>query len=212
MERTITVKGVGKVSASPDNIEISITVSSVNKNYKTAVDTANKKLSALRDALEKTGFERERLKTVRFDVHAVHKYKNSENVFVGYSVDHSLSLELDMDKELLASTIDALSGCDADTNFNIRFTVKDKDALKSKLLRAAAENARENALILCEASGVTLGELIKINYSWSELNICSPTAYSMGERLRGVCNEAAADITPEDINLSDSAEFVWEIS
>jgi len=211
MERTITVKGVGKVSASPDIIEISITVCAADMDYKTAVDISNKRLSALRNALEKTGFDKERLKTVRYDVHAVHQYKNNENVFMGYGVNHSLKLELDMDKELLAKTIDALSGCDADTNFNIRFTVKDKDALTARLLKSAAENAKENALILCEASGVALGTLLKINYSWSELNICSPTAYSMGERLRGVCNDAA-DITPEDIDLSDSAEFVWEIS
>lgn len=212
MERTITVKGVGKVSASPDTIEISITISAIDKDYKTAVDSANRKLQALRSALKEVGFDTKQFKTEWFDVHAEYQYQNNEKVFTGYSVNHALKLEFGMDKELLARTIDALSISDSDTDFNINFTVKDKETLTAQLIRSAAENARKNALILCEASGVTLGALQKINYIGSKLNICSPTAYSNGGRLRGISNEASADINPENISLNDSAEFVWEIS
>ncbi len=211
MERTITVRGAGKVSVSPDTIEINITISAVDKDYKTAVDSANRKLRALKSALKEAGFDTKQFKTDWFDVHAEHQYQNNENVFAGYSVNHALRLEFGMDKELLARTIDAISISEADTDFNIRFTVKDKETLAAQLLRSAAENARKNAIILCEASGATLGALQKINYSCSKLNIQSPTAYSNAGRLRGISNVASADIIPEDISLNDSAEFVWEI-
>ncbi len=211
MERTITVKGVGTVSASPDNIEIYITLNARKKDYKTAVENANQKFFALESELKNVGYEKGSLKTLSFNVHAAYEYQKNERVFAGYDVSYCLRLDLNMDKGLLARTMDALSGCDADAALDIKFTAKNKEALKAALLRSAAENAKKNAAILCEASGVTLGQLVKINYSHSEPNFCSPTAYSTDNALR-CAKGAAPEITADDIKLTDSAEFVWEIS
>ncbi len=58
------------------------------------------------------------------------------------------------------------------------------------------------------AAGVTLGDLIQIDYSWSEIHI--------QPRLK-VCEMAiessspAYDITPEDVDVSDSVTVIWAI-
>ena len=74
-------------------------------------------------------------------------------------------------------------------------------------------NARQKAEILTRAAGVTLGTLLSIDYNWGELHLYSPTSCSVGsDDLLMTCS-APADmaIEPDDIDVSDSAVFVWEI-
>ena len=60
---------------------------------------------------------------------------------------------------------------------------------------------------------MTLGTLLSIDYNWGELHLYSPTSCSVGSAdLAETCG-APADmaIEPDDIDVSDSAVFVWEI-
>ena len=82
------------------------------------------------------------------------------------------------------------------------------------LLASAAANAREKAQVLCRASGVELGKLIRIDYSWDELNLVSPTRYELADcamPLMAAGKRCAPEIQPDDIDLHDTAAFVWEL-
>ena len=68
MERTITVKGTGSLSISPDMTVVSLTVKSTDKEYDKAMQQAGEKLSALQGALAGIGFEKSSLKTSNFNV------------------------------------------------------------------------------------------------------------------------------------------------
>ncbi|MCD8395996.1 MAG: hypothetical protein LUD12_02195 [Lachnospiraceae bacterium] len=66
--------------------------------------------------------------------------------------------------------------------------------------------------ILCEASGIELGQLLNIDYNWGELNIFSRTQYMDEEDCINYAAEPnAIDIEPDDIDVSDTATFTWEI-
>ena len=56
-----------------------------------------------------------------------------------------------------------------------------------------------------------LGELLKIDYSWQELDIYSNTRYAMEEKCMAMDSAIGMDINPDDIDVSDSATFVWAI-
>lgn len=75
------------------------------------------------------------------------------------------------------------------------------------------EEYPEKAEILTKASGVTLGELVSIDYNWGELHLYSPTRYEMEDDCLMKISAAptAMDIEPDDIDVSDSVTFVWEI-
>ena len=77
-------------------------------------------------------------------------------------------------------------------------------------LRSATANAKKKAEILCEASGVTMGDLIAIDYNWGELDIYSHTRYDCCEDAMPLMAKSI-DIDPDDIDVSDTATFVWEI-
>lgn len=216
MDRTITVKGIGKVSIKPDLIILSMTINTLDKDYGKSMAVAANQLEALRAAITSVGFSKDDLKTTNFTVDTKYdnrqdQHGNYQRVFQGFQCSHQLKLEFGFNTIQLGDTLAAISHCSAKPEFSIRFSVKDKQAVSDALLRDAAENARKKAVILCEASSVKLGDLISIDYNWGELNVFSPTRYEMEDRCLSAAPCGAIDIEPDDINTSDTVTFVWRI-
>ena len=68
MSRTITVKGIGKASAKPDYIILSLTLNAQEQEYEDTMAKAALDLEALRDAVATEEFQREDLKTSSFGI------------------------------------------------------------------------------------------------------------------------------------------------
>ncbi len=85
--------------------------------------------------------------------------------------------------------------------------------MNAALLENACVNAKTKACILAKASGVTLGELISIDYNWGELRLFSPTQYDMEDACMRLSSATptSIEIEPDNIDGSDSVTFVWEI-
>ncbi len=218
MSRTITVKGMGRVTTAPDYVVISMSLETQENDYERTLELAAEKIEQLNCALEAIGFEKKSVKTTTFNVRTDYervkdRNGNYKSVFNGYVCSHRLKVEFDFDTKKLAQTLWAISKCLAHPEISISFTVKDPSAVNKKLLQSATINAREKAQILCEASGVELGGLLSIDYNWGELNVVSHTDYILEERCMAlpVGGLADMDIEPDDIDVSDTATFVWEI-
>lgn len=212
--RTITIRGTGSVSTAPDYVKISMTVKTLHLVYKEAVKEADRRIGALQLAAEAAGFKKKDLKTV--DFHVDSKYSRVEDrggryrdVFDGYQCTCKLRLSFDFDGKTLGNVLEAVSCCGAMPKIAIDFTVKHPEKVSDALLAAAAKDARRKAEVLCKASGCQLGTLLSVTYNWNELTITSGTDYqpplAPGAPLR------MSDMTPEDIESSDTAAFVWEI-
>lgn len=217
MPRTITVKGIGKVSAKPDYVVLSMTLESHNMQYDKAMELAAEHIEQLNKSLESVGFENSAVKTTNFNVHTDYEREKDRNgdyksVFNGYVVTHNLKLSFDFDMGRLSQALSAIAMCLSHPQVSIAFTVKDATAVNEEMLRSATANAKRKAQILCEASGVELGTLIAIDYNWGELDIYSHTRYDMAEEcLAAPMMAKSIDIEPDDIDVSDTATFVWEI-
>ena len=216
MTRTITVKDVGSFKAKPDYVVISMNIESKNKDYAKAVENANKRINILEQTVSGIGFEKGSIKTTRFGVSAQYENKKDaggsfKRVFAGYSCSYSLKLGFDFDSGRLAETLTSIAKCEAEPMLNISFTIKDPATANEELLMSAAKNARRKAEILCAASGEELGRLISINYDWSEPNFVSRAMYDAGAECMSMMRNAVPQMEPDDIELSDTAAFVWEI-
>lgn len=216
--KTITVKGMGRVSVKPDWIAIAIRIETKDKEYDKTMNAAAERIECLDQTLEEAGFDKKAVKTTNFNVrteyeHVKDKNGNYQSVFAGYVCAHHLKIEFDFDTKRLAKVLSAVSHCLAVPEFSILFTVKDPAAINGDLLKSAAQNAKEKAEILCSASGVKLGELVSIGYDWGEIDVRSDTDY----KIEGRCMMQAEaclsniEIEPDDIRVNDTATFVWEI-
>jgi uncharacterized protein YggE len=217
MRRTIAVKGVGSLRVKPDLVVIGLELEAKNEVYERVMSLSSEQIEELTDALTAVGFAKEDLKTTSFHVRADYRSEQNDKgmyvqVFDGYVCHSGMKLSFDLDMKRLGETLGTIGSCRAKPELNISFTVKDPEAANSLLLKAAADNARGKAEKLCAASGVSLGELQRIEYNWSELPVFSRTAVSADRAAMPMMKNAfRAEMTPEEIELSDSAAFIWEI-
>lgn len=185
-------------------------------DYAATLERATAEIENLRYAIVGTGHDGKALKTTSFNIKTEYeRYKQNDEWlqrFVGYNCIHGLKLEFDLDMPTLGKTIAAIAMCEADPQFNIRFSIKDPAAVKEQLLENAVTNATEKAKILAKAAGVKLGAIKNIDYSWGELRLYSKTDMR-------VCEAAVApmsagfdiDVEPDDIDTSDNVTVMWAI-
>jgi len=215
--REIVVKGIGKASTAPDLIVLNMNLEASDMDYEKTMRRGSEMLDALRTAITSAGHDGKEMKTTAFNINTRYEsYRENgghKQRFAGYSCHHGLKLEFDLDMALLGTTLGAIAGCEASPNFNIKFSIKDPNAVSEQLLESAVENAKQKAAVLAKAAGVTLGAIRRIDYNWSEHHLYSQTDYLMDGGALMCCEAApmALDIEPEDINISDTATVVWAI-
>ncbi len=218
MSSTITVRGVGTASAKPDLVNLSLYLEARDKVYENAMKKGSDQIDMLAQAAQKAGFKRTDLKTTSFNVRSEYesvkdKQGNYRQAFAGYVCCHDLKLSFKFDADRLANTLSELSSCGTDAQLNVSFTVKNPAALNARILKDAVKNASVKAAILCEASGVVLGEIKNIEYDWSGSSRVSRTRFEADNAAMPLLAKAsfAGGFEPEEIQASDSVTFTWEI-
>ena len=222
--KTVTVKGVGRASAAVDTVELSFRVWAKNKSYDKALDAADKQVSALEEALTAAGFPAADFQTAGFHVNTEYESVcddkgNYHSEFSGYNCSYDQLLRFGFDAARLGEALNAVAASKAKPELQVRFTLREPEKLEAVLLRSAAANAKARAEVLCAASGCRLGELQKIDYDLSRLNFHSETVIEMEDcavplmangAMKAKRNFGSA-LRPQDIDLRDTAVFVWEI-
>ncbi len=214
-ERTLTVKGIGNVKAAPDLVIITMNLTTTTPDYTKTTECAALDIEAIRKAIVSAGHDKQALKTTDFNIKTEYESVkdaagNWKQKFKGYSCIHHLKLEFDLDMKRLGETILAISKSGANPEFEINFSIKDKAAVQAELLEKAVTNAAEKATILAKASGVSLGAVKHIDYSWGELRLYSNTRFAEA----GILEAPAAfgmEIEPEDVDVNDSVTVIWGI-
>ena len=219
-ERMIKVTGKGNLKIKPDMTRITITLEGQNKEYDKTLAQSSRDTEALKDILEKQGFDRTAVKTLMFNVDTRYESyqardKSWKERFVGYEFKHMVKVEFDSDNERLGRILYSLANAkDIHPDFRLSYTVKDPETSKNQLLGKAVADAKAKAEVLTKAAGVNLKDIKNIDYSWGEIQFeYAPMNRNM------FCNKVMADgagafdmdIEPDDISVSDTVMVVWEI-
>lgn len=212
MEKTVTIRGTGHFTGAPDAVRVSFSIISRNSEYAEAMKLSASRQKKLVKALGRADFKAKDLKTTDFSVRTESKeldrYGVKKYVFDCYVITQKFTLTFDIDHKRLGIVLNAISESTADPNLSISFYIKDENAVRDALFASAAENARKAAEVLCKSSGAKLGDLLTISYDWSELDV-----FSGGEYSPKLCAcEKAPDIHPDDVHVSESVRFVWQIA
>lgn len=214
-KRRIHIRGIGTAAQTPDLVTLSLTLAAQNNEYAAAMKIGSQQVEMLREAIVEAGFNADDLKTTNFNVRAVYESeeyrdgnsKRNRQIIAGFECRHDLKLTFDFDNDKLNRALDTIAANLAQPKISIAFAVKDTAALNDEILKSAAHDARRKAEVLCAASGVKLGRLIDINYSWDESR--AQQTIVLGECAS--VDRNAFDLQPEDLTASDSVDFLWEI-
>ena len=216
MQRTIRVKGKGKISVKPDMIRLDIIANEVCKEYDEVIEKSALCIKKIKETVERAGLSSKELKTVKFDVDSKYesyrdKNDNYKSRLVGFQYTQKFYIQFPNDNIQLGKILYELSHCDVNVEFSIKHTVKDINSVKNELLAKAVQDSKIKAEILSKASGATLGEIINIDYSWGEIEIYSEPIQNYCLAESTISEPYNIDIEAEDIDLQDTVTIVWEI-
>lgn len=216
-ERVMRVTGKGSIKAKPDMTRVTITLKDGRKDYDLTLKALADSTDIVKGLLTNLGFAREDVKTtdyhVDIDNESYHdKNGNWKTKFIGYKYSHTMKVEFESDNGKLGKILTLLANNGSvKPEFNFGFFVKDTEAAKNRLLGKAVADAKNKAEVLAQAAGVTLKDIVTVDYSWGEINFeISPLRKMLAEE--DDCYESyTPDIEPDDIEASDTVTVIWHI-
>lgn len=213
--KTIRVSGKGMIRLKPDTVRVTMTLEGMEPDYAAALKRSASDTERLRSAVQKAGFSREDLQTLNFHVQTEYEGYQEDGVYrqrlVGYRFRHELLIEFPWDNDRLGEVLSALSDNALTPEIRIAYTVKDREAAKNQLLRAAVADAKAKAEALAAAAGVKLSGIRHINYSIGENEFAVRPVMYAGAARKMLADNAAPEIVPEDIEATDAVTVIWEI-
>ena len=218
--REMKVTGHGRLSVKPDRIRLILNLSDTKKDYEKALQASAELGAKLTELFQGCGFEAEDLKTTNFFVDAQYEGYNDKDGnwkqrFVGYRFEQSLKIEFPIDNDRLGKILYALAKSGVKTEFRIQYTVEDPEACRKELLDGAVKDAKEKAAVLAKASGVKLGEIIRVDYSFGDREIYSEPVNFRNMKCYGAaeCEDStfAVIIVADNIDLNDTVTICYEM-
>lgn len=216
MDRTLGVKGIGRLAVKPDLIQLLLTLKGHHESYGQALEESSKARNRLKEAFSETGFADQDLKTSYFSIDT--KYEgfsdgagNYQQKFVGFEYEHRLILEFEADNRRLGQILTNLLNSGVPALFNLVYTVKDPESIKIQLLERAVLDARTKAEALARAAGVQMGRLLRIIHAKRDPDFRTELMRGAPGLEKTVYADINAGIEPEDIRLEGSVTLIWEI-
>ena len=203
----ISVSATASMEVAPDIANISFDVNGKGTNASEAATASAAKVDNVRRLLLSCNLTREDIITTSYTIYPELDNKGKTK---GYIARNSLAIKV-KDITMVGTVIDKLSSAGIDSINNVTFDVANKSLYRNKLLAQAVEKARQEAAVVANAGGCSLGRLLSAsinsynNYPRSYANIMLK-ADAVGAEAAPVTNLVA-----ESINLKASVDTVFAL-
>jgi hypothetical protein len=208
--RTISVTGLGEVTATPDIAHVTVGVRTVAETARAALTENSATMAGVLDTLRGSGIADRDIRTTNVSLHPRWGTGTTENgtrvqVLNGYEAANLLRITC-RDLSKLGELLDALAAAGANDMRGISFDVDGRVKLMDKARAIAVRKARANAELYAREAGVSLGAVMSI----SEAGVSTPTHSN-----RAMAEMAVAATVPiaggeQTISASISVTFAIE--
>ncbi|MCB4771064.1 SIMPL domain-containing protein [Ancylobacter sp. Lp-2] len=162
---TLTVTGEGHAAAAPDMARFSTGVISDGKTAREALDANSKAVADMIAALKDSGVEARDIATSGFSVQPQYAPPKKDSTepprVVAYQVQNNVSVRL-RDLGRLGDLLDKMVTSGANQIGGISFDIAEPAKLEDKARVAAVEDARHQAELIAQASGVRLVRILTV--------------------------------------------------
>lgn len=215
MDKTIRIEGIGRASAKPDLIRVTLNVSVLDRDYGKAMDEADERLAELRVLAASAGLEKDALKTCDFSVASEYKSVRNDSgeyrqEFVGYRCRHALKAEFGFDTALLGKVLSAFAGSKAKPELGVEFALRDERAFAGEALASAVADAKFRANAIAAAAGLMLGEIVSIENRGNGGGFRSNTNVNFEARAVALSAKCAS-FEPENIDATDTVAVTFSV-
>lgn len=205
--RSLTTTGQGTATVIPDQLSFNVGVSVSRPDVAGAMKTANAELDKVMAALAKAGVAERDMKTTNLSINP--QYDERGNRITGYQVDQQLSVKVRGLAKAGATISAATAAAGNDARLDgISFDVQDRAAVLAEARKAAVAAARRDAETYAKASGMTLGDVVRLK----EVTAPEPSPRPVdGFADLAMAAPQAAKIAPGEQDFKIRLEVVWEL-
>ncbi len=220
MDRTINVSTNMSTQVPPDTINVDITIQGTSKTREECTTKYNELLQTMKDSLEQNGLSSSILKNNRYSIsaHEIKQYQKEKweryyvahTIVEGFDFCAELSIEEQLETDLVEKIWKALSSCGDEVTFSVEFAIENEKPIKNKLSTDAIITCRQQANLLAKAAGAEVIGLKNATYDFREKDFiysaCACSAYESFE------NESKVPaFYPSDIDVNCYVSTTWDI-
>lgn len=202
---SISVSANATIEVAPDTAVISFDVNGKGRTAAEATNAAASKMEGVSHNLLACNILGSDITTTSYTLYPDTDIKGK---ITGYTASNSVRIKL-KDIAKLGPVIDKISAAGVDTINNISFSVSSRELYRNRLLAQAVENARQQAAVVANAGGRTLGKLLSANIS----SYSGGLERSYGNmKLMAAADKAAApetSIAAQEITIKASVDTVF---
>lgn len=191
----IVVKGQGQVKVQPDTMAIGIVVESRAPSYSEAYDQMNANHGLIMDVFRNLKMNRSLIRLSSLRSYTNHNQNGEKQVVVSQDLTYKDKINIEQGRLLLHELRSA-----TDFEIQVDFYLKDKTRAEDEALVLAVNNATDKAKIMASASGVKLGQVLKMVAE----DALEPV--TMRASLGTPSNESA-----KNVRINQSVEITWAL-
>ena len=157
----ITVSGVGKVEAEPDQVVLAISVYAIQKELEAAKNEADSRYKSVLEQAKGADIDKKDIRVSRLNMYPEYEWASNERILKGQRVSRSIEITV-KDLSVLPTLLQSLVESGISTVDSMTAGFQDKSLYQEKALAQAALDARAKAMFLAEQLDRQLGSAFHI--------------------------------------------------
>ena len=158
---SIAVNGEGSVKVAPDQAWVRIGTESRSKVSKEAQQRNAEVMTAVQQKLTALGIPKDAVRTVGIDLQPEFDYQNGRQTLRGYVARNTIEVRID-DFAKVGDVLDAAVSSGATNVHDLRFDVKNRDAVEQQALQRAVEDGLAKANTVAAAAKRGVDRILRI--------------------------------------------------
>ena len=195
----IVTTGEGIVKQAPDRAWVIIAAESRARTAQEAQKLNTDAMTSVVDKIKAAGIAADAIQTTGYNLQPEFDYANGKQTLRGYVARNQVQVRVDALAKL-GDIIAASVGAGATGVSNIRFDLKDREAVERDALRRAVRDARARADAAASGGGVQIDRIIRIDEQ-RDFNINPPRPMAMGARGGVMMADTAVPIEAGEIEI-----------
>lgn len=206
-DNRIEVSAGAVIEVAPDMAYVNFIAKGEGATAAEAVNEAAQQMEVARRSLLGLNIVGQDVATINYHTNAVFDAKGKRT---GYAAENIVRVTV-KDITKVGAVIDKITGAGVSEVSSISFTLQDKNLYRSRLLAQAVENARQQAAVVANAGGRTLGNLLSASFSSvNYMERSMPRAVMLNKMAAGA-EDAATEIEARNISISVNVQTCFAL-
>lgn len=193
---TVSTEGRASLKIAPDLAWITVTAESRALRTADAQKQNAIAIDSVRASLKQAAVPDEAVKTRSYSVEPQMQYTDGKSKVIGYVARQSLDVRID-DLTRLGAVIDAAGGSGATSISDIRYDVKDRAGIETRLLSEAVRDGMKRATAMASGAGKEVLTIWRIDEQRFSNNQPQP----MYRMAAGAVAEQATQVSPNELEI-----------